>query len=98
MDEHDIYPDLILYGTFLVALLFSTNTADARPPANAVPSGPQAEARTAEATHVEHAPKLDGTLVDPLWQSAKPITDFRQREHHEGEPATAKTEAPIHST
>ncbi len=46
----------------------------------------------AHAIAVEHAPKLDGTLDDPLWQSALPITDFRQREPHEGQSATEKTE------
>jgi len=44
---------------------------------------------------VDHAPKLDGTLNDPLWLDAKPITDFRQREPHEGETATEKTEVRI---
>lgn len=41
---------------------------------------PHLAQRTAEAFRVDHAPKLDGTLDDPLWQSAKPITDFHQRE------------------
>jgi hypothetical protein len=50
---------------------------------------------TAEATRVDQAPKLDGTLNDPLWQSAKPIIEFRQREPHEGEPPTEKTEVRI---
>jgi Domain of unknown function (DUF5916)/Carbohydrate family 9 binding domain-like len=50
---------------------------------------------SAEATRVDNAPKLDGTLDDPLWQSAKLITDFHQREPHEGEPATEKTEVRI---
>jgi hypothetical protein len=50
---------------------------------------------SAEATRVNQAPKLDGTLNDPLWQSAKPIADFRQREPHEGEPPTEKTEVRI---
>ncbi len=36
--------------------------------------------RLAEAVGVDRAPKLDGTLDDPIWQSAKAITDFRQRE------------------
>ena len=47
------------------------------------------------ATRVEQAPKLDGTLDDPLWQLAIPITDFRQREPYEGRPATEKTEVRI---
>ena len=50
---------------------------------------------SAEATPVDHVPKLGGTLNDPLWQSAKPITEFRQREPHEGELPTEKTEVSI---
>src|SRR6266849_2442540 len=52
------------------------------------PPFPQERARMAEAVRVDRAPRLDGTLNDPLWQSAKPITDFRQREPQEGEPDT----------
>ena len=48
-----------------------------------------------EATPTDKAPKLDGTLNDPLWQLAAPITDFRQREPDEGQPATEKTEVRI---
>ena len=49
----------------------------------------------AEAVRVEHAPKMDGTLHDPLWQSAKVVADFRQQEPNEGETATEKTEVRI---
>src|SRR6266849_5735701 len=55
----------------------------------------QAMGHSAEAVRVDAAPKLDGTLGDPLWQSAKVITEFRQREPNEGEPATEKTEVRI---
>jgi hypothetical protein len=55
----------------------------------------QEGARMAEAVRVDRAPRLDGTLDDALWQSAKPIIDFRQREPQEGEPATEKTEVRI---
>jgi len=51
--------------------------------------------RNAQATAIEHPPKLDGTLDDPLWQSAIPVTDFRQREPYEGELPTEKTEVRI---
>ena len=34
--------------------------------------------RTAQASRVDRAPKLDGTLDDPLWQLATPITNLRQ--------------------
>ncbi|HEV2194678.1 MAG TPA: hypothetical protein VGR55_03820 [Candidatus Acidoferrum sp.] len=66
----------------------------------AEPSGSasQVEAQassTAEAIRIDHAPKLDGTLNDPLWELAKPITDFRQQEPLEGQPATEKTEVRI---
>jgi Domain of unknown function (DUF5916)/Carbohydrate family 9 binding domain-like len=50
---------------------------------------------TAEATRVEHPPKLDGTLDDPVWQAAKPVMEFRQQEPNEGETATEKTEVRI---
>jgi hypothetical protein len=52
-------------------------------------------ARLAEAVRVEHPPRLDGTLNDPLWQQANPITDFRQREPREGQSATESTEVRI---
>jgi len=57
--------------------------------------GTEVEGRVAEAARVEHAPRMDGTLNDPLWQTAKAIVDFRQREPHEGEAATEKTEVRI---
>ena len=59
------------------------------------PPSPQEVARMAEAVRVDRAPRVDGTLHDPLWQSANPIPDFRQREPHEGEPPTEKTEVRI---
>ena len=50
---------------------------------------------TAEATRVDRSPKLDGTLDDPLWQSASPVVEFRQQEPNEGEAATEKSEVRI---
>ncbi len=38
---------------------------------------------------------MDGTLNDPIWQLAQPITDFRQREPFEGQVATESTEVRI---
>jgi len=65
--------------------------------AGAIPGQIQTQegARIAEPARAERAPKLDGTLDDPLWQSAKAITDFRQREPHEGGLPTEKTEVRI---
>src|SRR5579864_8310365 len=64
-------------------------------PCPAAAGATEVEARVAEAARVDHAPRMDGTLNDPLWSTAKPIVDFRQREPHEGEPATEKTEVRI---
>jgi hypothetical protein len=71
------------------------SNSDARPPTRALPPVPQERARVAEAIRVVQAPKLDGSLDDPLWQSAKPVADFRQREPYEGEKATENTEVRI---
>jgi hypothetical protein len=80
---------------YLVFALFSPCGGAASPRLAGSPPIPQTEARVAEAVPVEHPPKLDGTLNDPLWLNAKPITDFRQREPHEGELPTEKTEVHI---
>ena len=77
----------------LVAFLWSFLLLTASLCAQQRPS--QESAPVARAVAVEHAPKLDGTLADPLWQSAFPITDFRQREPHEGQTPTEKTEVRI---
>ena len=49
----------------------------------------------AKAVRVDRSPKLNGTLDDPLWQQAIPITNFRQKEPYEGQPATETTEVRI---
>src|SRR5258708_30514003 len=59
---------------------------------SAAPANPEPGGRIAQAVRVDHAPRLDGTLDDPIWQQASAITDFRQREPYEGQPATERTE------
>jgi hypothetical protein len=83
-------PCAVLLSVFVVTL-----SVGARSLASATTSPPQEGTRMADAVRVENPPRLDGTLDDPLWQTAKPINDFRQREPHEGEPATEKTEVHI---
>src|SRR5947209_6510387 len=51
--------------------------------------------RNATAVRTERAPRIDGTLDDPVWQTAPAIGDFRQREPLETKPATEKTEVHI---
>src|SRR5258708_13577747 len=75
----------------LCLLLFRRYGANAE----ASPAKGESARINAEATSVDHAPKLDGTLNDLLWQSAKPIMEFRQREPNEGELPTERTEVRI---
>jgi hypothetical protein len=49
--------------------------------------------RMAAATRAEQPPTLDGRLDDPAWQTATPLTGFIQRDPHEGQPGTERTEA-----
>jgi hypothetical protein len=51
--------------------------------------------RSAVATRTSQAPRIDGTLDDPVWQTAEVVSDFRQREPLETFPATEKTEVRI---
>jgi hypothetical protein len=62
------------------------------PAATAIPEPAE---RIGQAVRVERAPRLDGTLDDPIWQQAPPITDFRQREPYEGKAATERTEVRV---
>src|SRR6266700_2705654 len=57
--------------------------------------GAQEPLQTTQASRVEQAPKLDGTLDDPLWQRASPISNFLQREPFEGQTPTEKTKVRI---
>src|SRR5229473_8694415 len=79
----------------LVLVCLNTGTLWGKAVPYPSPPFPQEGARKAEAVRVDRAPRLDGTLNDPLWQLAKPIADFRQREPREGEAATEKTEVRI---
>src|SRR5258708_31794416 len=63
--------------------------------ANAQTEAASASIRAAVAVRAEKAPRLDGTLDDPIWQFAPPLNDFRQREPLETAAATEKTEVRI---
>ena len=58
-------------------------------------AGAQEPLRSARAIRVDRAPRLDGTLEDPVWQQASPIADFLQREPFEGQNPTEQTEVRI---
>src|SRR6266480_2042113 len=84
-----LFPRLGLVFLIITVLQAAGQAQNRRPtvPINSVPM--------AQAVRVEGAPKLDGTLDDPAWQKATPITDFRQKEPYEGRPATESTEVRI---
>jgi len=48
-----------------------------------------------KAVRVKEAPRIDGLLSDPVWQSALPISGFRMVEPHPDQDPTEKTEAMI---
>lgn len=50
---------------------------------------------TATARPVTTPPVIDGRLNDSVWQQATPISGFIQRELHEGQPVTERTEIRI---
>lgn len=79
--------------TWLVALT-AVPLAAARP-AQEVTRTKHGVPHIAQATRVENPPRVDGTLGDPAWQAAGPITDFLQREPNEGRAPTEKTEVRI---
>lgn len=51
--------------------------------------------KLARAVRVNESPKIDGNLIEHLWNEALSIGDFLQREPNEGTPATEKTEVKI---
>lgn len=80
-------------GLVLAMTFSSGRCASAR--ANQKAATPEQATKLAKAVRVEHPPRLDGTLDDPLWQAAEPITAFRQREPYEGQMPTEKTEVRV---
>jgi hypothetical protein len=80
----------------ILLLVCALNRATAgQIPEPAATANPEPAERVAQAVRVEHSPRLDGTLNDPLWQQASPITGFKQREPYEGQPATERTEVRV---
>ncbi len=47
------------------------------------------------ATFTSEVLTIDGVLDEPVWQTAQPITELRQREPDEGDPASQRTEVRV---
>jgi hypothetical protein len=58
-------------------------------------SSPNGASRVAQATVIKQRPIIDGRLDDSTWQGVVPLTGFIQRELHEGEPITERTEVRV---
>ena len=52
-------------------------------------------ARVASAPVIKQRPVIDGRLDDPVWRDVPPLTGFVQRELHEGQPVSERTEVRI---
>jgi hypothetical protein len=64
-------------------------------PLSATQGGRSDPVAIAHAHAVTTPPVIDGRLNDPVWQQAEPLTGFVQRELHEGQPVTERTEVRI---
>jgi Domain of unknown function (DUF5916)/Carbohydrate family 9 binding domain-like len=83
-----------LTGIFLLVCVLNQLTLSQKSEPAAA-ANTELPSRIAQAVRVNRSPRLDGTLDDPVWQQAAPITDFRQREPYEGQRATERTEVRV---
>lgn len=74
--------------------LFACAAVSAGAQSSAAPS-PASMARTGTATFVEHPPVVDGRLDDNAWRGAPVFDGFVQRELHEGDQVSERTEVRI---
>jgi hypothetical protein len=58
-------------------------------------AGPVAAEAPQEPTRIDVAPRLDGRLLEPEWQRALLVQDFRQRSPREGAPPSERTEVRL---
>ena len=56
---------------------------------------PHDQAPTATAARRNGPVSIDGRMDEAAWQAATPVTDFRQFDPNEGQPASERTEARI---
>ncbi|MEO5904489.1 MAG: carbohydrate binding family 9 domain-containing protein, partial [Gemmatimonadaceae bacterium] len=73
----------------------STATAQTPSEPGVIPVRPHDQAPSAVATRRSGPVSIDGKLDEVAWSTATPITDFRQYDPAEGQPASEKTEVRI---
>ena len=69
--------------------------AAAQQPEAAQGRAPAPEPPQAAAVRTTTPVRVDGSLADAAWQAATPITQFRQLDPQEGQPATERTEVRV---
>ena len=83
-------------GLLAVTWAAGAGVLAAQTPSRAAPgSSPGPVALRSEAARTATAPTVDGRLDEALWQGAIPISGFVQREPHEGQPGTERTEVRV---
>jgi hypothetical protein len=90
-------PALHLCGFLIAICVACPGSADAQqtPPTVVATARPHDQAPTAIAARRTGSIQIDGRLDESAWQAATPITEFRQNDPHEGQPASERTEARI---
>jgi hypothetical protein len=86
---------VVCLGPVFFSFSFLNAQSQGYPQTRKAQIGAQEPLRTAQANRVDRAPKVDGTLDDPLWNRATPIANFLQREPYEGQTPTEQTEVRI---
>ena len=79
----------------LVVCAVMVSSFTARAQSSATDSALHRAPRVASAFAVRAAPVIDGRPTEDVWRDAEQLTGFLQRELHEGEPITERTEVRI---
>jgi hypothetical protein len=85
---HAFTTGLIVLATFASVAWLRLYSQEQQTRSTGTQAGAQEPGRTGNATRVERPSKLDGTVDDPGWRSATPISNFLQREPFEGQTPT----------
>ncbi len=90
---HRYLPALIVVASVVVPSKPVRAQTQTTPAANV--ARPHDQSPTATAARRNGAVNIDGNLDEAAWQAATPVTDFRQYDPQEGQPASERTEARI---
>src|SRR6476660_8759942 len=82
-----------------ILLILALATLNVRPAAAEAPAGPATDVfrpvPTCAAAPMDGSIRVDGRLDEPAWRTAVPVTQFTQRDPHEGEAVSESTEVRV---